>query len=80
MKSFEKILSENCPAIFDLQRKVEKEQGGHIDPLVLFDDSTPITQPITEEVLIEPQITEWETIKGKRSVDESFLRNMSIGY
>ena len=75
MKSFEELLSENCPAIFDLQAK-SWEQAEYINPLAPAEEP----QEKLQETIEQPTKIEWNTTKGRRVIDESFLKKMTAGY
>jgi len=83
MKSYEKHLYESCPAVFEWHKLAwEKELMGEKSPDILSSNEEDVIEEcilpeVTEE---KPIIKEWQTINGKRKIDQSFANNMIIGY
>jgi len=72
MKSLEEHLSEACPAMVGWHKLVGEKS--------LNEDVETLDESHLEEVIEEPVIKEWRTIRGERKIDSNFAKNMTVGY
>jgi len=79
MKSYEMLLRENCPAVFDWHAKVSEQKDQNFDPFAAFAPSNKVIVEVVDEEP-KPVIKEWRTVFGKRVIDESFANQMTAGY
>lgn len=77
MKSYEKHLSEKCPAVIEWHKIMWEKQN-------LSENAEVIPAKgncaFTEETFKPELIKEWKTIHGKRRIDNNFTKNMIVGY
>lgn len=75
MKSFEKHLSEKCPAILEWHKKRWEESLK--TPAT---DEVPQSSKEEKNIQSKPVITEWKTIYGNMRINQNFVKNMTVGY